>query len=109
MLARIPKPTRQYALPTFLTKVLEWRRQWWIPPGEAPRLYAGLPRPAQPLETFFLDGSGYESRDPHLRRVGWAVAWRTASGWSTHAGPVAGAQTVFRAELFALLVALQFG
>ena len=69
-----------------------------------------------PPNPYFLDGSGGTmSRDPRLRRCGWAWVqpdrqcstyplWHTAGKYGT----LPGRQTVTRAEMWALLKALQF-
>ena len=66
--------------------------------------------PAAPptrMRVVWLDGSAIYPKDPLLRRAAWAVVWWTGQGWCATAGPVAGRQTSARAELAALVWAVE--
>ena len=93
---KLAAPMRKLGLPTWLTPLWQRKMHW---AGTRKDALAGQ-------ATYFTDGSGQHPRDEHLRTVAWAVSWWSEGRWCSVSGAVAGQQTVPRAELTALLVAV---
>ena len=105
VVASLPEATTNYLLPTWLPQVVEWRNSWYRDPWPFEDLYAKYGS-LTVQGSCYVDGSGFESKDPHLRRVAWAVVYREDGRWVRVSGDVPGEQTVARAEAYAALVVL---
>ena len=105
MCRRLPKATATLGLPTMLVQVAKWRTAWERAEQAVIDDFATDLQIAVPT-TVWVDGSGVDPKDPHLRRVAWAMAWDGPAGPCLHSGMVSGSQTVGRAECWATVQAL---
>ena len=82
------------------------RQELWARLGEAE---GARLEPLAPMrfDTVRLDGSAMDDDDPFLRRAAWAAVWWRHGQCHSAAGQCPGAQTVARAELSALVWAVE--